>query len=273
MQATQHGSGGSRPDLSAKAIGDREIQPVLSDRQLHDRVITYLTDANLRYSGTSNEFLDEGEANRAQRFSRFLARRYYRDRLQRSFRYSSSVVSQTRAASDLADRSEFDGVLDNCVLGSFATSREVGQLAVAALLPLRNEAWWPELLEYESALFLQLATSEVTPAGNSLRVCVSTAIRSFTFRIPELLSSLRAGRLLPISGNTTLLFSRTTHGRIYVVELDAKTEAVFTAISRGEDVQQLVADEDVTPDEMQQTLNTLHVIGAVTSSLPDLEFR
>ena len=270
---TRTAPGQRRPQPAAKACGDPEIQLALSDRDLQDRIITYLTDANLRRSGTANDLLGEDEGRRAQRFSRFLARRYYRDRLQRGFPYSSAVISQADAASRLVDGKEFDAIVDNCVLGSFATSREVGQLAVASLLPLRREAWWQEVLEYELALFLQLATSEATPRSHRPQACISTTVRSFGFRFPELLTCLRSGKPLPntVRGSTTLLFSRTPHGRIYVVELDARTEAVFRAILRGQDLRQLASNEDWALDEMNQTLQTLHTIGAVTSGFAELK--
>jgi len=271
MRGTRTAPGQRRPQPGAKACGDQEIQLALSDRDLQDRIITYLTDANLRRSSAANDLLGEDEGRRAQRFSRFLARRYYRDRLQRGFRHSSALISEGDAVSGLVEGKEFDAIVDHCVLGSFATSREVGQLAVASLLPLRTEAWWQELLEYEFARFLQLATSEATPLSPRPRACISTTVRSFTFRFPELLTCLRSPNPLPntVRGDITLLFSRTPHGRIYVVELDARTEAVFRAILRSEDLRQLAANEDWALDEMKQTLKTLHAIGAVTSSVAD----
>ena len=273
MRRTRTAPGQRRRQPAAQARGDQEVQFALSDRDLQDRIITYLTDANLRRFSAANDVLGEDEGRRAQRFSRFLARRYYRDRLQRGFHHSSAVISQADAASSLVDGQEFDAIVDNCVLGSFATAREVGQLAVASLLPWRQEAWWQELLEYEFAFFLQLATSEATPRSRRPQASVSTTVRSFGFRFPELLTWLRSQKPLPntVRGNTTILFSRTPHGRIYVVELDVRTEAVFRAILRGEDLRQLASNEDWVLDEMKQTLQTLHAIGAVTSGVPNLK--
>ena len=64
-----------------------EVRSRRSDRELQDAVITYLADAALR-RGASDLPLAPEQAQRAGRFARFLARRYYRDRLARSFRYS-----------------------------------------------------------------------------------------------------------------------------------------------------------------------------------------
>jgi hypothetical protein len=266
MRPSQHGSGGPRPGSSPDRSENQKIPSAkLSDRDLHDRVITYLTDAKVRVD-SSTEFLNDTEAKHAQRFSRFLARRYYRDRLQRGFRYSTSLVSQARAASQLVDRPEFNEILNHCILGSSETARKVGHLAVTHSSPLRDEAWWPQLLEYEAAFFLQLAISEPTPAGEAMRVCVSTVLRRFTIRIPELLECIRSGRPLPpdLQGSTTLLFSRTVHGRIYAAEVDPKTEATFMEISRGADLRRgLSADAPGMP-ELEQILTALQEIGAIS---------
>ena len=261
MQATQRSSG--CPGSSPGGNGNQEIRtPGPSDRDLHDRVISYLSDANLRAGST--DFLNETEVKRAERFSRFLARRYYRDRLRRSFRFSASLVSQSHAASRLPDHPDFDEFLDHVVLGSLAAAREVGQLAVERLTPLRSEAWWPELLEYEFAFFLQLATSESTPPSEGVQVCISAVLRSFTFRIPEMLERLRSMKPPELQGNTTLLFSRTPHGRIYVVELDPITEALFIEISRGEDPRKRLSGDELRLQELRHTLSTLKEIGAVS---------
>ena len=269
VPVTQSGSGRPRLESSPGRNGNREIRtPSLSDRELQDRVISYLSDANLRVSST--EFLDETETEGAQRFSRFLARRYYRDRLQRGFRYSTLLVSTDHAASQLPDHSYFDEILNHCVLGSLTTAREVGQFAIEHLSALRSEAWWPQILDYEFAFFLQLATSEPAPPSSALQVCVSTVLRSFSFRIPELLECLRSGNPLPPEpqGNTTLLFSRTPHGRIYVVEVDPKTEALFLEISRGEDPRNRLFGDEPALQELRHTLNSLQEIGAIAISAP-----
>src|SRR5512146_3414669 len=100
---------------------------IRSDRELQDTLITYLADANLRRALAPSLPLSSEQANRAGKFARFLARRYYRDRLARSFRYSRRFAP---AAERLVDTPAFDVFLDDCVLGSAAGAGRVGDMAV-----------------------------------------------------------------------------------------------------------------------------------------------
>jgi hypothetical protein len=189
------------------------------DRDLQDRIIRHLTDANARSQAAALEYLDESEAPRAERFSRFLARRYYRDRLSRGFRYSAKLVDAQNAADHVPDSPQFESLLDHCVLGSMAASRSVGELAVTHLIPFSHEGWWSELLEYERAFFLQLATSEATALSKFPQRGTSTIVRTFEFDLPELLVCLRSDEIPTEASRrrVTLLFSRTHLGRVYVV--------------------------------------------------------
>lgn len=236
----------------------------LNDRDVQDSIIRYLSDSQIR-SEPSHTFLDTEEAHRAQRFSRFLARRYYRDRLTRAFHYSAALVGKHQSAEHIADSAEFDPILDRCVLGSLTSSKKAGDLAVSRLLPLRSDAWWSELLEYERAFFQQIATSEATPAGTAPKKNASAVIREFRVQIPELLASFRRGDGSSHISYTsvTLLFSRSMHGKIYVVEPDEKTLAVFRSVD-GKSSQQRVASTAAVPqEEIHRILTSLSDIGSV----------
>lgn len=241
----------------------------LGDRELHDRVITYLTDANLRSPDISTGFLDENEAERAQRFSRFLARRYYRDRLHRGFRCSTDLLQAASAAANVVEMPEFDIILDGCILGSLATARAVGGLALSSLRSKRREEWWSELLEYEFAFFLQLATLEATRADSLPQRGRSTTIHEFQFQIPEVLTLLRRGDIPDTISRSpkTLLFSRTPHGKIYVVELDAVAAAVMHAVDGKHAVADIAATVGASLGETKRILSELIVINAVVSPL------
>jgi len=236
----------------------------VSDRDVQDSIIRYLSDSQVR-SEPSHAFLDTEEAHRAHRFSRFLVRRYYRDRLTRGFHYSAALVGKRQSAELIADSAEFDPVLDRCVLGSLTSSKEVGDLAVSRLLPLRSEVWWSELLEYERAFFLQLATSEATPAGTAPKKNTSAMIREFHVHIPELLVSLRRGNdVAHLSDKgVTLLFSRTMHGKIYVVEPDEKSSSIFRSVDGKNCGQKIALAAGVPQEEIQRILTTLSDIGSV----------
>src|SRR5690348_3270216 len=110
------------------------------DRSLQDRVIHYLTEANLRSENENPDFLDANEVERAKHFSHFLARRYYRDRLRRGFRYST-VLLGSDAAANLVDTPKFDPILHSCTLGSLATAKMVGELTILELREKSSDEW------------------------------------------------------------------------------------------------------------------------------------
>lgn len=236
-----------------------------SDRDFQDRIICFLADANFRSREEDAQFLDEGQAERAERFSKFLARRYYRDRLQRAFRYSLRLTAQPIAVETIADSPQFDSILKTCVLGSLVTAEEVGRLAVAQLTQQDGQAWQSELLEYEFAFFLQLATSEIASPTFLARKSSSAVFHRFNIRIPELVVRLKAGitDYADLAGEAPLLFSRTGHGKIYVVELDQNTEAVFTAVDGRRSAPEIANSLTLPVDEIQRMLAVLSDIGAV----------
>ena len=268
MPSTQRRSGRPWPGVLEAIAHEGIPNPALTDRELHDRLITYLTDANLRSADTSIEFLDDTEAERAQRFSRFLARRYYRDRLHRAFHYSTNLVKASNVAADVVEIPEFDVILDGCVLGSLATAKAVGDLALSSLRSERTEEWWSEVLNYEFAFFLQLATLETTSAGTVPQRALSTVIHEFQFQIPEILARLRRGDIPDTNprSTTTLLFSRTPHGRIYVVELDAAAAAVAQSVDGKRVVGEIAGTVGISLEETTRILAELLGINAIVRS-------
>src|SRR5438552_11685488 len=131
----------------------------MTDRDLQDEIIRYLTEPAARAVPTTA--LAPEQAARAAHFARFLARRYYRDRLGRSFRYSALLVNGNgHRAMDVVETNEFNRTVSSDPMGSLAAAQQVGALAIQHLARAKDEAWWPALLEYERAHFLQTATSE-----------------------------------------------------------------------------------------------------------------
>lgn len=233
-----------------------------SDRELQDAVITYLADAALR-RGASDLPLAPEQAQRAGRFARFLARRYYRDRLARSFRYSRRFGASPEA---FVETPGFDVFLDECVLGSQRAAEHVGDLVMEHLSELPGSGpWWSDLLEYERLFFLQAATTENALAAEFPQPTPSARCHTFSWDLPHLLQRLKSNE--PIGGElrreVTLLFSRTHSGRIYVVELDEAMAAVFHAADARRSVAQIAAASSLSVPVVQQTLLALAQIGAV----------
>ena len=242
----------------------------MSDRAVQDEVIRYLADAKVR-AQKPQEPICAGEAAKASQFAHFLARRYYRDRLARSFRYSHPFRRQTgRIAEEVADVKEFDLFLSQCVMGSLESAQQVGGMARAHLCAAPEPGpWWHELLEYEYAYFLQTATTERGVATDRPSRGASALCRRFAWAMPEMLPLLRAGE--PIGSDlrreSALLFSRTYAGRLFVVQVDAIAESIFHATDGASTVDEIAAAAGVSVEQARETLQTLSGIGAVI--IPD----
>src|SRR5438105_4121387 len=156
----------------------------MNDRDLQDEIIRYLTEPAARAVPTTA--LAPEQAPRAAHFARFLARRYYRDRLGRSFRYSAMLANgNSHRAMDVVETNEFNRIASSEPMGSLAAAQQVGALAVRHLARAKDEAWWPALLDYEYAHFLQTATSESTPRGQHPRQGLCAVCRQFDWHLPE----------------------------------------------------------------------------------------
>ena len=243
----------------------------LTDRDVQDDVIRFLTDADLRVQASCGELFTQADSERAGRFSRFLARRYYRDRLYRGFRYSAALVPESHRADQIVDEPRFDSVLAECDLGSLGTAQAVGGMAVASLKPVRQDLWWRELLEYERAFFIQLAVSEPEARCAFPQKGRSTLVGAFSFRIPELLESLRSREASSESfqGKIALLFSRTPHGKIYVAELDRAMRSILESIDGASTVDDIAQSVGISPEEARHSLSRLAEFGAVVMPTAD----
>jgi hypothetical protein len=243
----------------------------MNDRALQDGIIRYLADATTRKDVASNIPIEFSEKPKAARFAHFLARRYYRDRLARSFRYSRAFRSNTsRIAEEIVDRPEFDSFLCECVLGSLHSSQCVAALAREHVSAGPSPGpWWPELLEYECCYFLQAATSAREEDSKLPSPCISTVCKTFGWALPYILKCVRAGA--PINDGlcreTILLFSRTHAGRIYVVELEPDTEKIFRATDGRRTTKEIAEITGFVATQVNATLASLAAIGAVQLSV------
>jgi hypothetical protein len=238
----------------------------MGDRAVQDEVIRYLADAKVRAQKPHGPIC-AGEAAKASQFAHFLARRYYRDRLARSFRYSHRFRRQTgRIAEEVADLEEFDRFLSQCVMGSLKSAQQVGGMARARLYAvLEPGPWWHDLLDYEYAYFLQVATAGRGVTTDRPSRGASVVCRRFAWAMPEMLPLLRAGEAIggDLRRESALLFSRTHTGRIFVVQVDAIVESIFHATDGASTVDEIAAAVGVSIEQARGTLQTLSGIGAV----------
>jgi hypothetical protein len=245
----------------------------MSDRAVQDEIIRYLADGRVRAQGRRGGPISAGEAGKAVQFAHFLARRYYRDRLARSFRYSHRFrVQPGRVAEEVVDHAEFDQFLSECVMGSLESARRVGEMARSHLTRSGPPgAWWPDLLDYEYAYFLQTATAERgASSGERPSPGLSAVCRRFAWALPDVLPRLRAGDPIgdDLRREVTLIFSRTHAGRIYVVEVEPTMERVFRATDGRRTVEEIAEAAGVPPNQAGTLLASLDSIGALQFPLP-----
>ena len=121
-------------------------------------------------------------------------------------------------------------------------------------------------MDYESAHLLQSATTEPAQPGQHYQRAASATCKTFDWALPEMLPRLRKGEPVgeEFHHGVTLLFSRTHMGKIYVVELDKSTAAVFGATDGSRTVGQIAEDAGITLQEAEEILQSLADIGAVT---------
>ena len=238
-----------------------------SDRDLQDEVIRYLADARARKKSSAELPLSPEQAQKAEKFGRFLARRYYRDRLARSFRYSrmfSSAIGRT--AEQVVDGEFFQDFLNECVMGSLEAAQRVGQMAVMHMSNvLEPGVWWEELLAYEQAFFLQAATAEAEPRTDIPRRGRSAVSCAFRWNLPEILTRLKSAQNIgnDLKKDVLLLFSRTAGGNIYVVEMEGSSELIWRHTDGARNVDQIASAVSLPVQTVQDTLQGLSQIGAV----------
>lgn len=127
----------------------------MTDRALQDDLIRALADPAYRRSPT---WRDRGLADpvRVERFARFLARRYYHERVLHFFKYSRFLARVTgRAPADALRTAEFDRLLPELILGDRSCAARVAALVVAHVGAAGSAVpYLADLLRYEEAMMV-----------------------------------------------------------------------------------------------------------------------
>src|SRR5712691_9925231 len=128
----------------------------MSDRELHDTIITALADARFR---GSREWIDRrlGDGERVERFSRFLARHFYFERVVHFFKYSRALARVTgRRPEDVLRGDAFEAILPDVVLGSRETASHVARLVVEDQLGGHHASvpYFEDLLRYQETMMV-----------------------------------------------------------------------------------------------------------------------
>jgi len=196
------------------------------------------------------------------------ARETYREILRDSFQHTRLFSDQThRLAQGVVDTPEFEAILRDSRQGSLDAARRIGEMAVVHLdtAPDQPGPWWRDLCNYERGYFLQLATTDPAPPTNRPRRGVSALCATFNWNTPELLKRLTSGVSIgdDLRRPITLLFSRGSDGKVYVVQVGSQVEKVFRATNGLRTVDQIADAASLALADTQETLKALARIGAV----------
>jgi hypothetical protein len=216
----------------------------------------------------------------AQPENQFDAERdFYREQLSVAFQHSRPFYeSMGTVPEEIVDTTAFDGILRECAPGSLEAARRLGEMAVVLLSRTPTTAgawpgapgpWWRDLLSYERACFLQLATTDKGPPTNRPRRGVSALCMNFEWQVPALIEHLTRGE--PLTTNLrrplTLLFARLPDGTPRVVEVGSTVEKVFRATNGLRTEEQIAVTADVSQEETARQLRALSSVGAVVPAM------
>lgn len=212
-------------------------------------------------------------------------RDFYRRQLAVAFRYSREFYEPLgTVAEQIADTPGLDSILQECPPGSLEAARRIGETAVVLLtrvptIPLLpSEAcgdvagvrpWWRDLLNYERACFLQLATTAEGPPANRPRRGVSALCMNFGWRVPAVVQRIMGAEAVTeeLRQPVTLLFARQSDGTPCVVEVGPNVERVFRATNGLKTPEQIAAAAGLSLEETAGHLEALAGIGAVVLAM------
>lgn len=256
----------------------------MTDRAVQDDVIRALADAPFRASDAWQE-RHLADPDRVERFARFLARRFYFERVVHFFRYTRALARVTGRQPEAAlRRPAFDAALAGAVLGSRATARTVADLVVEHLQgsEVRDAVpYLDDLLRYEAAMMIVESGPrlwrelDAAPVGSfdadaTPELADGAVILQLEWDLPEILPALVrewAEPPVPAHRARRLIVARTSRGRVTVARL---SEPIADAIHRADGRQtlsDLAAGSGVEIAALLEAVTSLSEIGAVRRSV------
>ncbi len=238
-----------------------------TDRDRLDAVLRFVADARARVRQPTEVQIAAEQAARVRRYARHLARHFYRTTLECAFRRSHRLAAHAgREVTQITDSALFENFLQDCFLGSLDAARRVGDFAVSYLGDIPGAPpWFRDLLLYERASFLQLATTDPGPKTYVPRRGHSAVCIHFGWQMAELVQRVKEGASVAdqLKRDSTLLFARSLEGKLVVAEVDAATAAIFRAVNGLRNTERIAEATDTTPEAANAYLDAMASIGAV----------
>lgn len=209
----------------------------MTDRDLQDELIHALADAGFRASPAWLS-RDLAAPERVERFARFLARNFYRNRVIHFFKYSRALAGVTgRMPEAVISEPGFDALLTGMVLGGRETARSVADLVVVQQRGAPGSAavsYLEELLRYQAAMMVAEAGprdwngdgDRPPPEVAVAEVVDGTTVLELEHDLPQVLPELRrpVNEVPPAARRPIrLLVARSRHGRVSVAEINEQT--------------------------------------------------
>lgn len=189
----------------------------MSDRALQDELLRALADPAYRRSPAWRE---RGLADhaRVERFARFLARRFYHERVVHFFKYSRALARVTgRSPLDALGGPGFERLLPDLILGDRASAAAVAELVVAHVGTARAAVpYLADLLRYEEAMMVAEAGPRSVREGDVPEEAFPLALdHDLPAVLPALLRPFDAVPEAP-ARPCRLVVTRSPHGRVTV---------------------------------------------------------
>lgn len=257
----------------------------MSDRAVQDAVIRALADAPYRASAEWRQ-RRLADADRLERFARFLARHFYHERIVHFFKYSRVLARVTRRRPEgVLARPAFDALLPTMVLGSRETARQVAGLVVEHVLDTEaaaDVAYLGDLVRYEEAMMVVEAgprtwrdpidrSAGVRSGEGELPATVEgTVLLELVHDLPAVLPKLlQRWTVVPEAPlrPTKLLVARSAHGRVTVARSTDPAEKLIALADGRRTLEELAAGARLAPGQLEETLRGLVELGAVRFSV------
>jgi|GEM_PF-5367694 len=178
------------------------------------------------------------------------ARAFYFETLKQAFEGSTAMLANSthhrgRNAMDALDAKSVRPFLAEAVLGKFESAKSIGEQAMVRMWTVdpsgavSPQEWWRNLLDYEYALFLQLASDFVARSMSRPIQIPSATLRSYQWDVRRAISDaqnpdFKSSEFKPdVNADKirSLLFSRNTANAVNISELTAQEATIFHAVN------------------------------------------
>lgn len=245
----------------------------MRDREVQDLVIRALADSPFRHSPDWTD-LDLADAIPVDKFSKFLARHFYYERLVHFFKYSRALATLTkRSPLSILKTAEFDALLPTIVLGSRDSAERVADLARSHLRDgsAAGVSFLEDLLSYQREMMV-LEAGPRFPTTNPEESTLGSyspgeyVQLDFEFDIPSLLPQILRASESTIDvprKPTRLLIARSSGGRVTVLRHTPLIERILSKLDGSRDLSQLSAELGSSSNEIEDLIRGLAEVGAV----------